>query len=522
MKKGDFLSEKEYMEEEIKSIVKSDKPVKIGGFAKLLLTAISTAVLSTIFVFGGCGKNAEPTVSTPSPAPEIEEELPPVETPPTETPQEPVLIPKEQFEGFLENVKTNYSIVFTKNGEKTKYLIDGDKYQVFVGDDTKGTLVFEENDKFYKLTYDETERKWIKEETTDVIDTSALLYDILTNIELTNYDIETKVFTGTVGDETYLISIKNGKLMAETADMKAEIYDVEDTLVALPHTSQIIDKDAIALEQDLIWSKEKGYNHNLPLLTQTIEDWIKENDAMKWAGADGYELEKIVAMNVLADKLEFYGIISGYRTVLLPMKTRNALSSAFANNEFETKQDLIDFMDADGKCFNSNGAAVAEIEYSTLNYTAEQKAEWDIMSQNVLNRVVTQGIQLGSVNAEYQDAIPEFADAEILFGFKTPSVSRGAGGDLGNYYGWDLYYILKYDDKIELVGTYTASSVTNINYGENERTNVLNDNQKWYMLAEVKRIELSSENVQLYENSNAASLMSSQLENIDKNKDREY
>lgn len=474
--------------------------VKVGG-----TVGLAAIIYFSSFMFTGCDKKDDINTK-PSNPPAVE--VIPSEDPPQPSEDQPskddqhLLEIHATIQNFFDNVDNNYSYQKSAMNCETLYKLGGENFyhkNTATGEDCYYIV---EDGIAYQYTFDATDEKYHKTFATstfempekEVIDD---IYADLLQVDWKEYDEETQICSGTLNGDTVTFKVEEGIAFIGGDGWTSQVFDVGSTNVNAPASELVVDETKE--EESYIWSEEEGYAYNIPLLAQTIETWIKENDATTYFGITGGTLQKVAWVVPDKTKILFYALTKKEdgTTVLTPVKTRIALTAELEKGTIKTVKDLVDYMDQDGKNFNLNGESI-RFEYTSLDYTAEQKAELDTMTENILNRLGTIGYQEGSIKNEGTPV--DLSNATILWAGKTAAGGTSAGGDIGFCREFDINLLVEQNGQLKFVTTVILSSTDAV---KDEKQHVLNNDDYGWFVGIYKEAEIDKENLSLWQEQNA-------------------
>ena len=425
-------------------------------------------------------------------------------------------IPVEKVNEFLAEIdKNNFTYTENVNGSVMNYFIEGDTWKVYEDNDNIGHYYYVEDGKAYLLNYDKTDNMWHKTET-DLRDTKELVYNDLINVNWTSFDSNENVITGEVDGKEVNLKFNSSSVVVYGDDYEKTIYNIGNTTVNMPEASKIVDDTTIITpppvdETDKIYTVDENGNYvfNIPAMASVLDKWMKGDNqynkdylAEYWlVTEDVSHVDKILYIDATLDKIDVVVIseTNGKGGMTTFRFNDSNFYDKIKNQEIETTQEFEDYLNSTKyKQFSPVGSTIT-FEYSTDTATNDQLSEFKTMTENIFTKIATKGTQVGSIKNDYENPIPEFADAKVLFGFKTPAGGTVAGLDMGYIKSWQHYYILDIDGNIELATINIASSIT-VNNASDEKQNVLNGDDNGYMITKVERDEINNENKLLFEN----------------------
>ena len=251
------------------------------------------------------------------------------------------------------------------------------------------------------------------------------------------------------------------------------------------------------------------YIFNIPAMVDVLTNWIQgDNQYSKDYLAEFWMTEnaRLVKVLYLNANINYnFGVI-----VIAEINgERNSTTINFNDENFyikiqdktiKTMNDLKKYLwSTNYKQFRPENSIT--YEYTTIDATPAQLSEFNLMTKNILTKIATKGFQTESIKNPYQNPIPEYANAEVLFGFKTEAGGMVAGLDFGYFQSWEQYYVLNINGNLEFVKIGIASSVTVGDYVATEKGNVLSANDKGYLLNVnlFERTPIAAENTELFD-----------------------
>lgn len=252
------------------------------------------------------------------------------------------------------------------------------------------------------------------------------------------------------------------------------------------------------------------YIFNIPAMVDVLNEdtgegttWIKNyyQNLMFELGKDRY-VQDIVFVNPTVSSIEV-GLTmerEGKYHFDIISNQDNSWAKFIENSENNSLKNFSDYLHSAKKPFYYSQAAMT-YEYTTIDATPVQLSEFNLMTKNILTKIATKGFQSSSVKDTPVNPIPEYAKAQVLFGFKTEAGGTSAGLDFGYFRSWEQYYVLNINGELEFVKIRIASSITVGDYVATEKGNVLSANDKGYLLNvnEFERTPIAAENIELFD-----------------------
>lgn len=421
-------------------------------------------------------------------------------------------IPVEKVNEFLAEIdKNNFTYTENVNGSVMNYFIEGDTWKVYEDNDNIGHYYYVEDGKAYLLNYDKTDNMWHKTET-DLRDTKELVYNDLINVNWTSFDSNENVITGEVDGKEVNLKFNSSSVVVYGDDYEKTIYNIGSTTVNMPEASKIVDDTTIVtpppvVETDKIYTVDENGNYvfnisaMVDVLKQKNQDgdlWISKyyNDLYVFSSQN---VTDVVYINATSGSLEIGLLMENNGLNVKQFGTMVSKDNSWSEFIEDEKNNSIDkfkeYIETGSKSLKYENPIT--YEYNTKDASTEQLTEFKTMTKNILTKIATIGIQLTSVNEPGVNPIPEYENAKVLFGFKTPAGSVGIGADLGNSKTWHHYYLLDVNGQLEFANVEISSSIDRV---ANEKENVLNANDKGYIIAKVERDKINNENKLLFEN----------------------
>lgn len=452
----------------------------------------------------------------------------PTPTPGPTTPVTPPVVeqvPVEQITEFIKLLDSNYTYAI-QNGSSsfTKGLIDENTVQVFASMyDTRGAYTVVEGDKTYSYTYDPEDAMWHKREA-ESLDFDSLIVDKLVAAEWTAYNKETGVFTGTFDGKTVSAQIvKKGDateiVIADGEGFKFEVYDIDTTMITMPDASKIVDHTTPSVEPPVVEppiveppvvdttniytvDAQGKYDFNIVLMRDVFDAWLKgENQWGKDVVAQrtltsAAETENVVYVNPSEDGIEFGVQYSNngksyFRNFTI---TDAVLTSGFESQTIKTEEEFVEYL---------NSIAIGRLTIGDMSATIDTTISDEHMAtitENIFDRLATVGVQSEGITAT-GSPISDFADVEIIKGFKSVASSASAGAGLGNNTSSTYYYLVEIDGKVEFVEVAVAAT-------EHQDLNhyVLNNTEGKWLIAKCERTSLEEDNKDLWVEDEVATL----------------
>lgn len=417
-------------------------------------------------------------------------------------------IPYDEIADFIYSLKTeNYLYAKPVDDEKENiyYSIDGDITKVWSPSDRTGKYYYTEDNKFYVLEYDATAKKWNKYYDEDKLINDSLIYDTLVSTNWTFYDADAKTATGTSNGKEYTFNLEEQTF---SGDVEGAIVGIGYTSVKLPKASNIVDKTTQQEAEDtsnkLYTIAEGVYTFNIVEMQDPILAWMqgknqygKDMLAEKWANTS-YKTEEIPYVKASKDKIEFGFVYSkgtekGFRSAAFEDDT---LYEKIKSGEIETKNEFVSYLNVVEK------TKLDMIRDSVVIDTEVSAEEFDALTKNVFQRLEDKGTQGTSINNDNPETkLADFSNATVLYGFKSTAGEERACYDIGYNKGWKQCYVINYNGNIEFIEINVSSATAN--GVSNERENVLENNESWWLITSIQRETINAGNANLYNSATA-------------------
>lgn len=247
------------------------------------------------------------------------------------------------------------------------------------------------------------------------------------------------------------------------------------------------------------------YIFNIPAMLDVLNEdtgngttWISEYYNDLYLNISNFTVDDIIFINASISKIEIGLLATDGSTNLkqygLIINDGSKWDEFVANHDNNSLKKFREFLTFTSKPFERENSI--NYEYTTIDATPEQLSEFNLMTKNILTKIATKGFQSSSVKDTPVNPIPEYANAQVLFGFKTEPKRNTIGADLGNIRYWQHYYVLNINDKLEFCNIDITSSYDRV---ANEKTNVLNANDNGYIITKIERTPIAAENIELFD-----------------------
>ena len=316
---------------------------------------------------------------------------------------------------------------------------------------------------------------------------------------------------GSVGTTQLSFILDGNRLTITQATGSTQI--VKDfPAVILPQENVVDD----TVEKEYICQKVNGeLVFDVVAIKDVLEPWLKnesgsENQFGKDFFAyrklnDNYKTNQILYVNATPEKISFgvlydYGTEGEQRFGEVYISDKSNLYTSLADGSISTKEDFRNFLLQMEAKRTGQGVPDITLDYSTSDMTSEEKAQYEAMTTNIFDRIVEVGYQGYSINNE-GTKIPEYANAKVLFGMKTPDTTPAAGFDMGYVQTWDMHYIIEINGQIKRV---IFGIIADANGSYLAVDQVVNNNSNKWIIPEVGEYELDIGNLKLFQVSKIA------------------
>lgn len=497
---------------------------------RFLALGLSIGMLAGLGLgFAGCAKTKDKEDEPPVPSVPVDPDKPDPDKPDPSKPVDPEKNKAEilakavaEIDAFADKFVEgkNFTYTETRNLGSRIAEVDNDKMKM-----TKdGVVTYYQNEGESKYEYvfgdDDVWHKGFSE--TDVNTIAEGFAELLDRVTWTAFDDNQNLLNGNVtlnqnvkADVVATVSNENAQIKFSTPSetISTKIDKVGTTTVSLPEN---VKDDTIQEDVEKLFSinQDGTKTWNMPLLKQVLEEYMKgknsENQDLYSALARNNQstVEEILFLNLSEEKLEIGTLVNRYNTsshkVEKGFTVFNSRTDAngkdfiskMNDGTFMTKQNLEDYC-AIKFFLKGDSSSSVSFEYNTKNASAEQKQQFDTMTENIFDRIVNVGCQTSSVFEE-GTPIPELKGAEILFGAKTENVVTSAGLYLGNKDAWNMYYLAKIGERLEWLKFEIHASIDG--KGDAIDKVVNNDVDYTWLIQKVEREEVDKDNIVLFNN----------------------
>lgn len=286
-------------------------------------------------------------------------------------------------------------------------------------------------------------------------------------------------------------------IKAEVTEQVLEDLTIEkvgSTTVTIPNEKI---NDQVVEQSDLLYTEVNGERiWNVKLIADTFMKNLP-NDYFN-VGSREYSLGKILYVNIENNSLQVGAYLGGENPCFATYKTRSQFSTLLSNGEMQTKEQLINYINtADYNMPLISDSSSIKLDYATgIDATEDEENEFAILSQNIVERLVSVGVQPGDITNEGTKK-DELNNCKVIFGCMGPVKNTTAGHGIGNYALFDVVLVVKVDNDYKLVKANVCSSIDLVGNG---KINVLNNNQNRWLVQKCEIEDMSKENAVLYEN----------------------
>lgn len=480
--------------------------IRLKCKALLALALVGTMLAAVTVAFVGCAEQEDQEKASSANPPVTQPVAPAGDSsnPGDETPMGESKIPVEIISAYFENLNANnYSYQKTAGTDEILYQLAGENYYYKNTSTATDVYYIVEDGIAYEYNFDATDGKYHKTFAVSTFEmndnTKSVVYDDLSDAVWTDYDADMQIFSGTLAGEPITFKIEAGNAFLMGNGWSSQLFNVGSTNVNAPASELVVDETKG--EEAYIWSEEEGYAYNIPLLAKTVETWIKENDdATRYFIYGNNQMLKIAWIIPSKTNIDFYALTKAEtgEITLTSVKARKSLATELVQGTIKTVQDLKNFMDNDGKNFTIGDGDSITFEYTSLDYTAEQKAELETMTENVFNRLGTIGYQEGSIKNEGTPV--DLSNATILWAGKTAAGGTSAGGDIGFCREYYIDLLIEQNGKLKFIKTGILSSTDGV---KDEKQHVLNNDTYGWFVGIYKEAEIDKKNLSLWQEENA-------------------
>ncbi len=405
---------------------------------------------------------------------------PPVVTPPEETPAEKLARGVEKFDAFVDKLIEGRNFAYSQSGLGKNVLAEIDQTKAKLTEDGQVTYFEESEGQNFSYVWNDKIGLWEKDfSETNTNTLISSLQSALDGIRWGIYDEKNQFlggigklnFGGTAVDTSVQVDLSSEGEMKATIGagnqtITMDVNKIGEVDVTLPAKEQVSDK---TVPSENVYEIVNGQRQwNIKLLADIFDKWMKgdnqyHNDYFNQFSKDLRYLQFVYA-NPSDKNFQIGVVIEDISSKECMLTTLGFAKEDFYNKlkdgSLQTKDAFLNYLNSTKQKDLPLGNYTV-IEYSTDTATAEQKKQFEAMTKNVFDRLETVGLQGNSVNNP-GDRTSKFANAKVLFGFKTPNSHTVAGADLGNRQDWNQYYLLECDGKLEFVRFNVSASVDGV------------------------------------------------------------
>lgn len=451
----------------------------------VLILATGFSVITT-FGFAGCEKEKDPEKN-----PNTDVAIPnkPIEDDPIT--DQPIVVPDNDEEKQLEAAVKRANNAFNtlaalKNFTYSAKVSDTNFHNCYIDGnvakvDDCGVVAYylEEDDQSYAIEMEDG--AWHKNTTqqTSVSKMMAWFVDSMTSGFTWNfYDKASNRLQGTKEGDYVILQVEaNSITMHVNYDPQTEkgqcdilLNNFGTTKVALPE--KIVD-DRTPVESENIYEIVDGKKvFNIVAIRDVLEPWLKgdnqfDNDMIaERLQSDTLTTREIICILPSVDRIEFRLIlnhIDGFPRYGSAYFNDSVLLDGIANETVKTKEQFKSYLNSikRTKLFVDN--IQIKLDYTTKDYSAEQKAQFDAMTKNIFEKLDIDGLDPN----------------KVLFAFKTPRGVTTASAGNGWLYatGWSHYYIVDFNGKLQILQVGVGASTSR--EGKTPEEHVIEDTNYW-------------------------------------------
>lgn len=393
---------------------------------------------------------------------------------------------KQRLYGFLQNaVQTrNFHYAETQDDLTVDYYCQyfENGFNIKVSDaNSEIYYARTENEDVYKIYKDE-KGNWVGEPTNEELTLARPFMLLEEDYVWTKYN-ENTLF-GNKGEEDVTVHFAETSL---TWDMGYETYGLNEigkVSLQIPEFTDLTKPTEEYVYQTVNGQRE----YNIPVLAKTLEETLKADSSILTKATAGLKSEIIKVTHV---KMNDDGLIFGayYKRENSNLFGLYKISETKFIKEKLTVESFGELLSSESILKNYGGATTCATS------TLENDDEFNIMAQNVLTKLAQDGVQGNSINNKVQ-GIPEFANAKILFGYKTKNSNANFAFDMG----LQTYcnYCLIIDNKLKVEELNMRVSVACSAVNDDYYLTNLDTNQ--VLIVNMEREEIDKDNTKLYEN----------------------
>ena len=247
-------------------------------------------------------------------------------------------------------------------------------------------------------------------------------------------------FVDANGGELWLVNPKT----AASNEFYYRIHNKNKTSFMLP--AEIVNDDAPVNTEDIY---DKQGNINLLALAEVFKENIKNEN-----------IKNDLYFEFTDEAVKFYVYEQGVNGQNM-LRTYDMISAIWNDvKKAETKTEMLELLSKINRPIRA--LAHVDAEYSTTDYTPEQKAQFDAMTRNIFAELNIDGLE----------------EKNVKFAFKTPHGKINASASNGYLYAtaWDHYYVVEINGNLELLKVGVRASTSR---NEGEIDNVINHPEYW-------------------------------------------
>lgn len=395
---------------------------------------------------------------------------------PTVDPAEKAKEEMAKLNKFLSDAQTFKNFTFTTTLQDGKLYVAefaGQKAKVTTGNEI--SYLSQVGDATYSITKGD-DGKWHQKTTDTLIDEGlekslsmfadvdwgySLSYNMLVGTAKINgkeQQVGVK-FVDANGGELWLVNPERGT----SDEFYYRIHNTGKTSFLLP--AEIVNDDASANSEDIY---DKQGNINLLALAEVFKEVIGNEN-----------IKNDLYFEFTDEAVKFYVYEQGVDGQNM-LRTYDMISAIWNDvKKAETKTEMLELLSKINRPIRPLAHVYAE--YSTTDYSTEQKAQFDAMTKNIFAELNINGLE----------------EKNVKFAFKTPHGKINASASDGYLYStaWDHYYVVEIDGNLELLKVGVRASTSR---NEGEIDNVINHPEYWNINGSPVRTPLQSGNEEFY------------------------
>ena len=417
-----------------------------------------------------------------------------VEKPPVEkTLQEAV----SEINAFLDGVKQSQEFTYTKteNSNVKKYSFLNGLMKV----EKDGAVRIYEEEGENKYVYSQQNGAWNKDFTDKSIADALESFDtFVTGIKNASWNsFEANQLSGMYDGKNVTAKLEDNTLEMNVDD---KTVTISENVESFAKPAQVTDN---TIQSEKLWENDGGQRvYNYKLLAQTLEDWIKENDAFltEISRSSIKSVDKLLTLEIKDDSLKFKTLVtnSSEKPQILDFEFHPTFFASILTDENDTAnkmKECFSSLVSEGKWpIRPINSTKIDLEYSSLNATPEQKTEMEGLTQRVFNKLATEGWK--ESNREQPNSYRDLRNTKILFYGRSELELAQDGLGLGNKSAWHQYYLVDDNGEIKWLDTCVASAT----YEHGAIGRVLGDTDNLWFVLQPVLTPVDKGNSELYKN----------------------